>query len=111
MLIIFLIGMAEMILNTLWAKYVAETKVFLTTSVTMIHVFIWYYVLHTVIEQINDIGIVLSYAFGCGVGTVIAFWAMEQYTRRSTARRTKKAARKAHAAKVAITAMPQLHNI
>ena len=71
MLVIFLIGMAEMVLSTLWTKYVQEKSVIGSTAVTMVHVFVWYYVLRTVIDQIDNIGIVVAYALGCGLRNIL----------------------------------------
>lgn len=71
-MLIFVIGMAEMVLSTLWARYVQDKSIAGSTSVTMIHVFVWYYVLRTFIDQIDNIMIVVAYALGCGVGNVIA---------------------------------------
>ena len=89
MLVIFLIGMAEMVLSTLWTKYVQEKSVIGSTAVTMVHVFVWYYVLRTVIDQIDNIGIVVAYALGCGLGNILAHYFGEFSKKKLAIRRRK----------------------
>ena len=69
---LFFIGMAEMVIITLWTKYVAETKVTASTLITFVNVFVWYYVLRMVIEDINDFSVITWYALGCAAGTAIS---------------------------------------
>ena len=105
MLLIFLIGMAEMVLATLWAKYVQDKSVIGSTAVTILHVFVWYFVLRTVIDQIDNIGIVVAYALGCGIGNIAAHYFGEYSKKKiATRRRRKSKATEAHA----ITAVPNL---
>ncbi|OGG63604.1 hypothetical protein A3D66_01980 [Candidatus Kaiserbacteria bacterium RIFCSPHIGHO2_02_FULL_50_9] len=106
MLIIFLIGMAEMVLSTLWTKYVQEKSVVGSTAVTMVHVFVWYYVLRTVIDQIDNIGIVVAYALGCGIGNVAAHYFGEYSKKKLAIRRRKKS--KTTQDGVSIPAVPNL---
>ena len=63
--------MAEMMIATLWTKYVAEAKVMASTFITMVNIFIWYYVLETIITDIHDVSLIFSYALGCGIGTMV----------------------------------------
>jgi uncharacterized protein YebE (UPF0316 family) len=105
-MLIFLIGMAEMVLSTLWAKYVQDKSVVGSTAVTMIHVFVWYYVLRTFIDQIENIGIVVAYALGCGVGNMLAIYIGEYSNKHFAARKRKKS--KAIRTDVSIPAVPPL---
>lgn len=89
MLILF-IGMAEMVFSTLWAKYVQETRVYASTMVTVAHVFVWYYILRTVVDQINNIGIVVMYAAGCGIGNFLAILIGETIRKQQAARTRRK---------------------
>src|SRR3989344_351724 len=86
-MLIFLIGMAEMVLSTLWTKYVQEKSVVGSTAVTIIHVFVWYYVLRTVIDQIDNLSIVLFYALGCAIGNMLAIYLGEYYSKKKIAAR------------------------
>lgn len=108
MLILF-IGMAEMIFSTLWAKYVQEARIWASTVITMSHVFVWYFVLKTVIEQLNNLTIVFMYAIGCGLGNMIAIAAGEYFTKRSAHKKRGKKEQKLAEQQVAtVSAMPAL---
>jgi len=68
-MMLFFIGIIEMFIATLWTKAVTETKVFASGFITMINILIWYYVLQTIIDNINNWYLALFYAFGCALGT------------------------------------------
>ena len=92
-MLIFLVGMAEMVLSKLWTNYVQEKSPFGSTLVTVIHVFVWYYVLRTVMEQIDNIAIVFYYAAGCGAGTLLPMMFRESIEKRFRAFRRKRRAK------------------
>lgn len=71
-MVLFFIGVLEMIIVTFWTKLVVETRVIASGVVTMINVLIWYYVLQAIVDDINNWKLVVLYAFGCAVGTVIS---------------------------------------
>jgi uncharacterized protein YebE (UPF0316 family) len=72
MLLLFLVGILEMLIVSIWTKAVTDTKVMLSGFVTLINIMIWYYVLQTVIDNINDWEVVIMYALGCAIGTMIS---------------------------------------
>lgn len=61
-----------MIIISFWTKFVSETRILASGAVTMINIFIWYYVLQAVVDQIENIFLVVLYAFGCAIGTMLA---------------------------------------
>ena len=69
---IFFVGIIEMIIVTAWTKTVTKTKVLASGVITVINILIWYYVLDKIVNNLENIWIVLSYAFGCAVGTMIS---------------------------------------
>jgi len=71
-MLIFFIGMAEMVIATLWTKFVSETRIVPSTTITIVNVLVWYYVLRVVIDNINNVSIILLYALGCGLGTMLS---------------------------------------
>lgn len=71
-MILFLVGIFEMMIITSWTKVVSDSKVVASGIVTLINIVIWYYVLQTVLADINDIQVILTYAFGCAIGTMIS---------------------------------------
>lgn len=69
---LFFIGIIEMLIVTAWTKLVSKTKVFSSGIVTLLNVLIWYYILKSIVEDINNWQLVLLYASGCVIGTILA---------------------------------------
>lgn len=68
---LFFIGIIEMIIVTSWTKVVSDTKVIASGVITMVNVLVWYYVLQTILEDVSNWRVVVWYAFGCAVGTML----------------------------------------
>jgi len=71
-MILFFIGVVEMVIISTWTKAVTETKVIFSGLVTLANVLIWYYVLETVINDINNTQVIVQYASGCALGTMLS---------------------------------------
>ena len=71
-MILFFIGVVEMVIISTWTKAVTETKIIFSGLVTIINVLIWYYVLETVLNDINNTQVIIQYAFGCALGTMLS---------------------------------------
>ncbi len=71
-MLIFILGIVEMFIISLWTKTVVESKIFLSGLITVVNILIWTYVLKTFVEDINNIYLVFLYAFGCAVGTMLS---------------------------------------
>lgn len=76
-MVLFFIGIVEMLIVTLWTKLVTKTKIVASGLVTMVNIFIWYYVLQTILNDINNWYLVLSYALGCAIGTSASVYFFE----------------------------------
>ena len=70
-MILFFIGVLEMIIVSYWTKLVSETRVMASGMVSVVNIFIWYYVLQAVIEDVHNVMGIVVYAAGCGLGTMI----------------------------------------
>jgi len=70
-MVLFFVGIIEMLIVTTWTKFVTRTKVIASGLITMINVLIWYYVLQSIVDHMGNFGLVLLYALGCSLGTVI----------------------------------------
>lgn len=70
-MVLFFIGILEMIIATFWTKVVSETKILASGAITMINILIWYYVLQAIVDDISNWKLVILYAFGCSIGTVM----------------------------------------
>ena len=64
-------GILEMMIISLWTRFVSESKIMASGITTVVNIFIWYYVLQSVIDDIENINLVALYALGCAVGTMI----------------------------------------
>ena len=71
MISLFIIGLVEMVIATLWTKTVMETKALASGLVTMVNIILWYYVLRVIIDDITNWQLVIIYALGCMVGTML----------------------------------------
>lgn len=71
-MVLFLVGVLEMIIVTAWTKVVTENKVLASGAITMVNILIWYYVLQTILDDISNWKLVTLYALGCAVGTIIS---------------------------------------
>jgi len=72
MMLLFFIGIVEMLIATLWTALVTKSKALASGAVTFVNIFIWYYVLETIVNDLNNLKLVVAYAFGCAFGTIIA---------------------------------------
>ena len=68
---LFFIGVVEMLIVAIWTKMVSENQIMAGGVVTIINILIWYYVLSTFIKDINNWQLVLLYAMGCAIGTML----------------------------------------
>ena len=70
-MIIFLIGVLEMIILTTWTKAVTRARVVASGGITLLNVFVWYYVLETILSNMQNFSVVILYALGCATGTML----------------------------------------
>jgi ABC-type iron transport system FetAB permease component len=71
-MLIFTLGVVEMFVIAYWTKTVVESRVYVSGVITIVNVLIWYYVLQTFVDDINNWYLVLSYSLGCAVGTMLS---------------------------------------
>jgi len=69
-MILFFVGIVEMLIVTAWTKAVTATRVLTSGAITMVNVLIWYYVLETIVNDISNWMLVVLYATGCALGTM-----------------------------------------
>jgi len=68
---LFFVGILEMIIVTAWTEVVTKARIMASGVVTFINILIWYYVLQVIVDDINNWRLVLLYAVGCALGTVL----------------------------------------
>lgn len=68
---LFIVGLLDMVMLTVWTETVTRAKILESGMVTIINIFIWYYVLQKVVNNIENFNLVLVYALGCSIGTMI----------------------------------------
>ena len=73
---LFLIGIVEMLIVTAWTKSVTSRQIAASGLITVVNIFIWYYVLETIINDIQNFSLILVYALGCALGTMIGTYCL-----------------------------------
>ncbi|HBK34378.1 hypothetical protein A2239_00170 [Candidatus Uhrbacteria bacterium RIFOXYA2_FULL_40_9] len=68
---LFFIGIVEMMIISMWTRFVSESKIIASGVISLVNIFIWYYVLQTVTNDMGNISLVMIYATGCAVGTML----------------------------------------
>jgi uncharacterized protein YebE (UPF0316 family) len=86
-MIIFLVGILEMVIVTVWTKVVTRTQVLASGLVTVVNILIWYYVLETVLNNIDRFSVILEYAFGCAIGAMIGTYYFSRDEKATEAKR------------------------
>ena len=80
-----------------WTKAVVDSKVLMSGIITIVNVLIWFYVLRTFVDDINNWYLVASYALGCATGTMLSSLVSNQAKSRKS-RKVKKALAKLESA-------------
>jgi hypothetical protein len=71
-MLIFTIGVIEMFVIAYWTKTVVESRIYMSGLITIVNVLIWFYVLQTFVDNISNWYLVLLYALGCALGTMLS---------------------------------------
>ncbi len=74
MIILFLVGVIDMIIIAAWTKLVSDNKIIASGLVTVVNVLTWYYVLQTILEDMGNLQLIVIYALGCALGTMLTTW-------------------------------------
>ncbi|MFX0084221.1 MAG: DUF5698 domain-containing protein [Candidatus Hodarchaeota archaeon] len=68
MIKLFFTGLIEIFLGAIDFKLTQRDRKILSSMTTIIGVFIWYFVVRTIVSDLANIPLVVSYALGCGLG-------------------------------------------
>lgn len=55
-----------------WTKVVVESRIYMSGIITVINILIWFYVLRTFVDNLDNWYLVMSYALGCAAGTMLS---------------------------------------
>ncbi|MFA6537293.1 MAG: DUF5698 domain-containing protein [Patescibacteria group bacterium] len=99
-MILFFVGVLEMLIVACWTKVVSETQVLMSGAITVVNVFIWYFVLNQVLEDLNNFSIIIMYALGCAVGTMIATYLFNIRDKKKVAKKARKSLEAQEALKI-----------
>ena len=72
LLMFFVIGVVEMFIVAWWTKAVSASQVLVSGVVTFVNILIYFWVLEAVLSSVNNTPIIMTYALGCAIGTMIA---------------------------------------
>jgi purine-cytosine permease-like protein len=68
----FVLGFVEMFITAYWTKVVSESRVLMSGLVTVVNILIWFYVLRTFVDDINNFYLVIIYTLGCASGVMFS---------------------------------------
>lgn len=88
-LLLFIVGIVEMIIVTSWTESVTKARILESGMITIVNIFIWYYVLDTIVNDIGNFNLVLIYALGCSVGTMMGTYYISKREAARAARESK----------------------
>lgn len=77
-IILFFIGILECFLSALNIKFLQRGKKIACFIISTLSIFIWYYLLVLLIENLKKFWLITFYAIGFGLGDVLALW-FDQY--------------------------------
>jgi hypothetical protein len=89
---LFFVGVIEMIISASWTKSVSKANVALTGAITSVNIFIWYYVIRTVVGNLDNWFAIIPYTAGCAIGAMLGAIDLDKMMKRI---RTRLAAMKA----------------
>ena len=70
-LMFLVIGVVEMFIVTAWTKIVAGSQVAMSGAITFVNVLIWYFVIEQIVTNHMTLPVLVTYAAGCALGTMI----------------------------------------
>ncbi|MEK7613682.1 MAG: DUF5698 domain-containing protein [Patescibacteria group bacterium] len=72
LLTFFAIGVVEMFIVALWTKFVSGSQVVASGVVTFVNTLVYFYVLDALLSNVHNTPVIVAYAVGCALGTMIA---------------------------------------
>ncbi len=82
----FAIGVVEMFIVAAWTKFVSNSQVVASGVVTFVNTIVYFYVLSALLTNVSNTPVIIAYALGCALGTMIA--TAPQFSRLIAAKRT-----------------------
>lgn len=70
-MILFFVGIIELVIAAYWTKAVSKANVALTGMITTVNIFIWYYVIRQVVEDLDQWHKIIPYVAGCAIGAML----------------------------------------
>lgn len=70
-MILFFVGIVELAIATYWTRSVTATNVRSAGLVTGINFIIWYFVIRSVVENLDNWQAIVPYGLGCIAGSMI----------------------------------------
>lgn len=71
-LMFFAIGVVEMFIVAAWTKFVSGSQVVASGVVTFVNTIVYFYVLEALLANVENTGVIVAYAIGCALGTMLA---------------------------------------
>lgn len=85
---LFFVGVIEMIISASWTKSVSKANIALTGAITSVNIFIWFYVIRVVVENLDNWFAIIPYTAGCALGAMLGAVDQEKLMKRIRTRLT-----------------------
>lgn len=69
--ILFLIGIVELYISATLTRSISLRKPLISGLITFINILLWYFVLRIMLDNFKNVGMVLVYAIGCSIGSIL----------------------------------------
>lgn len=77
-MVLFFVGIIEMVISAAWTKAVAKSNTAMTGVITTINIFIWFYVIQVVVDNLDNWSAIVPYAIGCAIGAMLGASGLQQ---------------------------------
>lgn len=76
---VFIVGIIEFFLGVVDFKLTQRSKMMLSAFCTVVGIYIWYFIIRTIIDNIDNFYLITSYAIGSGTGCYLALKADQKW--------------------------------
>ena len=70
-ILIFIAGFFEFVIRVIDYKAIQRSKCFYSAIITFINIWVWYYIIASVVENLNNFWLIFVYAIGCALGNYV----------------------------------------
>lgn len=69
--LVFIAGFAEFVIRVVDYKAIQRSMCIYSSVITFINIWVWYYIIDSIVKNLGDIWLIFIYALGCAIGNYI----------------------------------------